>query len=216
MPQPPRYRKEGNLVTITFRHPPPGASAETRVAAYGDALLATEAALNSFKDELARHTEELIVRHNLAEKEREQTDGRFGHIELMLVAVMRALSLDPKTGQPMLPAMRDKMVTADEIESAVERGVESAIERKTPAAAFPPLGFNPWHPPPPPTGITSERAKEIVENVSNKDEKNKLVEREKARGDMYRNIVVGSVSAAGGAGLLGLIYLIAKAIMGAR
>lgn len=196
---------------IRFERPAPGASAEERARVYADALLGTETALNEFKDELSRHTEELIVRHNLAEKEKERLENRLDHIETMLEAVMRALSLDPKTGLPALPAMRDKAVTQDDIEEAVEKGVERAIERKTPATAFAVPGFNPWQAPPAPRGITSERAKELVEGASNSRELLELKTAADKRADMYRNIVIGVCSAVGGAGVIWAIVELVQA-----
>lgn len=201
------------MIHVKFDQIPPGASAEVRANVYGNALLATENALNEMKDEIARHTEELIVRQNLQEKKDEENDRRFGHIEAMLEVVLRSLSIDPKTLQPLAvpPPMRDKMPTADDIEVAVERGFERAIERKTPVTAFQVPGYNPWSPPPEARGLTSERVKELVEGVNTKDERDTLREREKSRGDAYRNIVIGICSAVGGAGVIWAVVELVQA-----
>jgi hypothetical protein len=215
-----RHTRRGNVIHVKFDQIPPGASAEVRANVYGNALLATENALNEMKDEIARHTEELIVRQNLQEKKEEENDRRFGHIEAMLEVVLRALSIDPATLRPIVPPVRDKLPTADDIEIAVERGFERAIERdvqrKTPVTAFQVPGFNPWQAPPEARGLTSERVKELVETTTVEGQARKLVADAEKRAEMYRNIIVGAVGTVGGAGLLGLGYVIAKTIVAAH
>jgi hypothetical protein len=207
------HRRRGNVIDIKFRVPPPGATPEERTSAYGDALLATERALSDFRDELSEHTKELIVLRSIVEKELRENkvervayDDRLGHIETMVEAVLKRMAIDT------LPPMRDKMPTADDIREAVEEAVESAIERKTPATAFQVPGYNPWMPPPAPTGITSDRAKEIVETSEAKKENAGFRSADERRKEMFRGIFVGIAIGVGTPGALLILYLIAKAI----
>jgi hypothetical protein len=185
-------------------------------------LLATEQALNEFKDELSRHTEELIVQKNRTDKHLERLGIRLEHVEEMLEAFLRghmaaSLKTAPGIGSGLepLPPMRDKMPTADEVEEAVERGVEKAL--KTPATAFQipglpgTLGINPWAPPPP-VSTPSERVREVIK-VDKADE---IIAKEKARGDFWRGVASLAIGTVAATGLGGLIYLIAKAIVGPR
>lgn len=215
-------RRRGNV--IRFERPAPGASAEERAQKYADALLNAEVALNAFSDELARATEEILVLRNMIERDREDARHyrerreqerqaevlrreadkvRFEHIEAMLETVLRRLTIDM---HDLPPPMRDKMPTADDLLEAAERGAERAIERKTPATAFAVPGFSPWQAPAAPVGITSERAKELVENVNTKNERDELREREKTRGDTYRNILIGVAIFVGGPAVMWALW----------
>ena len=72
-------------------------------------------------------------------------------------------------------------------------------------------GFNPWQAPPAPRGITSERAKELVESVNLKTENVALRSAADKRADMYRNILIGVCSTVGGAGVIWAIVELVQA-----
>lgn len=225
MPNRVQRRTRGTNV-IQFTRPSPGAPAEERVVAYGDALLATERALNEFADDLSEHTKELIVLRKLLDDERVQLredraqaaadrkkgeadakqvdrrfeglDTRLGHIETMLEALLRS------GGHP-LPEMRERAPSVHDVEEAAARGTERALERRTPVTAFQVPGLPPGYVPQP-TGLTSDRVKEIVTGTNVLAERDELRTAAEKRGDAYRNIIIGIAIFVGGPATVWALY----------
>ena len=111
-----------------------------------------------------------------------------------------------------MPITRDRAPSVHDIEEAVERSVERMV-RHTPATAFAVPGLTGWgsHPgSPPPVAITRSDVKELVENKGIRDQRDELASKDKARADMYRNIVVGIAGIVGAGGVIWAIVQIVR------
>ena len=225
---------------IRFERPPPGATAEERASVYADALVATETALNAFKDDLSQATEEILVLRNLLEKDREefrqfreerkrdreadktrrQTEKQDRQAEKdsferrfeHLEEMLERVLRKLSIEAPTVPEMRDRAPSVHDVEDAVERSMERMV-RKTPTTAFqvPTMpGMTGWGAPGNPMPITRSDVKELVENKVVRDERDDLRDAAVRRADMYRNIIVGIAGLVGAGGVVWIVVQIIR------